>query len=363
MNSEEYVKIKEEGRKLFSSGNHEEIVKEMMDSDWEKIKKFPQKDYEETKKWQLKRISYLVDYAYQNIPLYKSKYDEIGFKIGDIKTWDDYDKLPILYKEELINGFPNDIVKEIKDFALSTRSSGSSGKFVTIAVSKEAIYKDTIQGFRQYYMQSNNEYHKNELVLFIYTCPWWIEKIGKDFRSEFLPTTTSVEQTIDYIKKNHPSIISTYPTYLEKIASCNIKLSDYGVKAIIVHSEQSNIRQRKMLSELLGVSVLDEYSSEELTRIALECPENNYHIEEYACYIETYNPNTLKKCKYGEEGVVIGTNLLNTATPIIKYWQGDIAIIDKPIKCKCGNRCRILTQIKGRYMDNVFTPDGEIIPA
>ena len=36
----------------------------------------------------------------------------------------------------------------------------------------------------------------------------------------------------------------------------------------------------------LDVYKRQEYSSEELTRIALECPEHIYHLEEDACYIE-----------------------------------------------------------------------------
>ena len=119
-------------------------------------------------------------------------------KKGDIKTWDDYEKLPILTKEELINGFPNDIVKKVEDFNISTRSSGSSGKFVTLAVSPEAIYNDTIQGFRQYCIQSGNKYDPQDIVLFIYTCPWWITEVNGLYKSEFLPTTTNTTSNLSF---------------------------------------------------------------------------------------------------------------------------------------------------------------------
>nr|MBP3258704.1 phenylacetate--CoA ligase family protein [Bacilli bacterium] len=363
MNNDEYIKIKEHAKEIFSDDSHKSRVREIMKNSWDNIRNFPYRDFDDIKKWQLERISYLVDYAYKNIPLYKKKYDAVGYKVGSIKTWDDYDKLPILYKEELIAGFPNEIVKEIDDFNLSTRSSGSSGKFLTLAVSLDAIYNDTIQGYRQYYLQSGNKYTKEDMVLYIYTCPWWIENLDSEYQTSFLPTTTPVDDAVKYIKQIRPSIISTYPTYLNKLSMTGIKLSDYGVKVVIVHSEQSNAMQRDMLSKALGVPVLDEYSSEELTRIALECPNHTYHLEEDACYIEIINPETLKRCDYGKEGVVVGTNLLNTATPIIKYWQGDLAVIDEPIDCECHNNCRVLKEIKGRYMDSIKTPTGEIIPA
>ena len=89
-----------------------------MKEKFESIKNFPYNDYKKIQEWQLKRISEIVDYAYENIPLYHKKYSEIGYRKGMIKTWEDYEKLPILYKNELIEGFPNEIVKDIEDFNL-----------------------------------------------------------------------------------------------------------------------------------------------------------------------------------------------------------------------------------------------------
>ena len=360
---DDYVNLVKNTRELFKQDVHEKKVQEMMDEKWTDIRNFPYQSYRKIRKWQLERIAYLVDYAYENIPLYRKKYDAVGYKKGSIKTWKDYEKLPILTKDELIEGFPDYIVKDRKDYSITTRSSGSSGRFVTLAVSKEAIYIDTIQGLRQYYIQSDNHYDPEDVILFIYTCPWWITSINNSYRQEFLPTTTKVEDAIKKIKELRPRIISTYPTYLEKISSKKIKLSDYGVETVIVHSEQSSRDFRKRLEKELDVKIVDEYSSEELTRIALECPHNHYHLEEDACYVEAVNPKTFKKVKYGEPGILVGTNLLNTATPIIRYNQGDLVILNKPIECDCHNNCRTLNKIQGRFMDSIKISSKEYVPA
>lgn len=361
--NDDYVNMKKNSKKIFKDKIHVNTIKELMKNEWTNIRNFPYQSYKKIRDWQLKRISEIVDYAYENIPLYRKKYDAIGFKKGDIKTWRDYNRLPILTKEELINGFPNDIVKNIEDFNISTRSSGSSGKFVTIAVSKDAIYNDTIQGFRQYYLQSDNRYDPKDTVLFIYTCPWWITNVDGLYKSEFLPTTTKVEVAIKKIKELRPKIISTYPTYLEKISSTGINLGEYGVDTVIVHSEQSSRSFRSKLEKELNVKIVDEYSSEEMTRIALECPHHTYHLEEDACYVEALDPKTFKKVKPGEPGVLVGTNLLNLSTPIIKYNQGDLVILDKPTKCECKNKCRTMKKIQGRLMDSVMINKNEYVPA
>lgn len=358
----EYVDLRKKGTKYMLLPLHEERLEEKLNTSWNSLRDFLYSPKENIRAWQLRRISYLVDYAYENIPLYHEKYSKIGYIPGSIKTWDDFYKLPYLHKEELISGFPDKIAKDRNDFLLSTRSSGSSGKFVTIAVSLEAIYKDTLQTIRQFYMQSGGKYNADDTILFIYTCPWWITEIKGKYKQDYLPTTTKVEVALKHIKQTRPRYISTYPTYLEKIASKGVKLSDYGVELVIVHSEQSNAKQRKMLSDALNVEVLDEYSSEELTRIALECPYHHYHLEEDACFIEIIDEKG-NKLDDGEMGIVVGTNLLNTSTPIIRYIQGDLASISKDEKCKCGSNARIIKGVEGRAMDSVLTPDGDKIPA
>lgn len=358
----EYVALRKKGEEYMKLPIHDLRLQKQLQESGNNLNQFLKQPLSNIQDWQLERIKFLVDYAFENIPLYQKKYSEVGYTKGGIKTWEDFYKLPYLHKEELINGFPDKIVRNIDDFMLSTRSSGSSGKFVTIAVSEDAIYKDTLQTVRQFKMQSGGEYSAEDTILYIYTCPWWVDNIGGKFKQDYLPTTTKVEDAIKYISKIRPKYISTYPTYLEKIASTGVKLSDYGVKLVIVHSEQSNLQQRKMLSDALDVKILDEYSSEELTRIALECPKHHYHLEEDACFIEIVDKNG-NKLPDGEIGIVVGTNLLNTATPIIRYIQGDLSKIVKNKKCNCGNNGRIVEGVKGRNMDSIITDTVEQIPA
>lgn len=358
----EYVALRKKGESYMTLPVHDEILQRQLKESENNLMCFLNQPLEDIRKWQLERLSYLVDYAFDSIPLYRKKYSEVGYVKGSIKTWADFYKLPYLRKEELIEGFPDEIVKDVNDFVLSTRSSGSSGKFVTIAVSEEAIYKDTLQAIRQFNMQSGGKYCAEDTILYIYTCPWWVNNIGGKYKQDYLPTTTNVEETVKYIMDTKPRYISTYPTYLEKIASTGVKLSNYGVELVIVHSEQSNAKQRKMLAELLDVNVLDEYSSEELTRIALECPKHQYHLEEDACFIEIIDKSG-KKLPDSEIGIVVGTNLLNTATPIIRYIQGDLAKIITHERCTCGNNGRIIEGVKGRNMDSIITDTGESIPA
>ncbi len=50
---------------------------------------------------QLRRVQELARYCYENSPLfYKKKFDELGVKPGDIKTWEDFRNLPSMMNKE-----------------------------------------------------------------------------------------------------------------------------------------------------------------------------------------------------------------------------------------------------------------------
>lgn len=152
------------------SSDHKKL-RSLFSNEWNSIRDFCHNSPDKIRNWQFNRIKQLVKYAYEKVPLYREKYSRVDFTPSDLKTWRDFRSLPMLTKEELINSFPDKTLSPDFDFEFTTRSSGSSGRFVTIVVSPEAIYKDTIQGIRQFYFQSGRNYNPNDLALFIYTSP------------------------------------------------------------------------------------------------------------------------------------------------------------------------------------------------
>jgi phenylacetate-CoA ligase len=112
--------------------------------------------FELIEKYQFERIRNLVTLAYEKIPVYREKYQKEGFEPEDLKSWEDYHCLPVITKDELIAAFPKQCVNpdyDINDL-FPTRSSGSSGKTLRIYVDPQAIITDTLQGIRQFWLQS-----------------------------------------------------------------------------------------------------------------------------------------------------------------------------------------------------------------
>ena len=339
------------------------LLRELYEAKMETILAFPKlsKDAIQARQWV--RIVDLVKYAYTHIPLYQELYGEVGFEPGDLKGWEDFHRLPTLSKERLIAAWPDKSVSPEHNFEFMTFSSGSSGRFVYVAVSEEGVHLDTLLGVRQIHMQSGRHLPEDSLVVHITTCPWWFDSVDGLYPMIFLNTRDSPESLVAAIRTHRPKVLTVYAGYLNKLIEVDPNFARNRLEWVIVHSEPSATNERATWSRTLGVPVREEYSSEELTRISLECPHGFHHLEEDACYTELLPPPSDHFSLPEGLGEVVGTNLLNKATPLIRYRQGDFTRFLSDETCACGSNFRRVAAPLGRIDDSIITPEGRSIPS
>jgi phenylacetate-CoA ligase len=328
----------------------------------DRVKKHPFQPLAEIRNQQLQRLKQLVINAYETVPFYHRLYREKGFDPGQLSTIDDFRKVPIVRKEDLQAAGEDAISSRFRGTNLfKTRSSGSSGNVLRIFVNLDAILKDTVQGVRQFWLQSSSKYEDDHLLTHIYTVPWWFDSIGGRYQTAFVSSLVTPEKITQILRELRPHIISLYPTNLESLTSYLDPASIERTYLSVVHSEISTKAQRTAWSEKLGFPVLDEYSSEELTRIALELPCGHYHVHEDSVFAEAVDSSG-EPVSPGETGLFVGTNLLNEAMPFIRYVQGDhIEKEDEDSECEIG--WSRLGPIQGRENDSFITSRGTLVPA
>lgn len=113
---------------------------------------------------------------------------------------------------------------------------------------------------------------------------------------------------------------------------------------------------RLRTQEEAGVDLIDLYSAEEVGTIAIQCPHSGlYHTMAEGLWIEVLAPDG-SPCRTGEIGRVVITDLLNYASPIVRYENGDYAEVG-PV-CGCGRGLPTLTRVLGRERNMVRLPDG-----
>jgi phenylacetate-CoA ligase len=137
---------------------------------------------------QFGQLRRLVHLAYREIPFYADKYRAVGFHPENLRSWADFERVPVVTKDELMQA---GLTKTVSsrwpiDDLFATRTFGTSGKTLLIRVNLDAILIDTLQGVRQFWLQSGLRFGPDDLTAMIYTVPWWFESVGDDFRSAFI---------------------------------------------------------------------------------------------------------------------------------------------------------------------------------
>lgn len=308
--------------------------------------------------YQLEKLKRRLTDAKNKVRLYQD------FNLVDpqeILSLADWQKIPILTKNDLLK-YPCEYSLN-SDYSLNnlilSRSSGSTGKALSIYYDHESYYLFIVATLRLYNMVFRYlPWHKQT---YIYSCPYPISSLFGAYPLNFISTLTPIPQIIQELKKNPPDIITCYPSHLLAISEMMTKDDFKAIrpKVINVNSEISTVREREYLSQKFGALVFDDYSSEELTRIASQCAEKNYHILDDINYLEIVDDNN-KLVPEGIVGNIIGTNLHNAAMPLLRYAQGDRAAIRTSI-CQCGRKFRVLEKLEGRKNDAFILPDGKQI--
>lgn len=317
----------------------------------------------EIRQQQLDRICALVEMAYSEIPIYRDKYKAAGFSPSDLRTYNDIQKIPVITKPELIAAFPTRCLNPRfrSDDLFATRSSGSSGQTLLIRVDYDAILTDTIQGIRQFSLQSGGRYRADDLLAHVYTVPWWYDSVDGKYPTAFISNVIPPARVAQHLRDLSPRILSCYPSNLEALLPYADEFSS-DLYLAVTHSEYSSRYARKIWSDRLGCPVLDEYSSEEATRIALEMPGGTYHVCEDSVHLDVLDPTTLKPQVPGQPGTAVITNLLNEAMPFIRYVQGDS--VTQPAEPRsCVINWSQISCIGGRINDAFINKHGRKVPA
>jgi phenylacetate-CoA ligase len=174
---------------------------------------------------------------------------------------------------------------------------------------------------------------------------------------EAMPITRSVQELCGWLREFEPEYLLALPSVaaglvaeLERTGARLERLRGIRTVSETVHSELREAARR-----VLGVPVHDSYTSQEAGIMATECPEHgSYHVSE-TILLEVLDAKN-QPCRPGEVGRIVLTDLINFATPLIRYEIGDYAEAGGP--CACGRGLPTVRRILGRERNLVLLPDG-----
>jgi len=172
------------------------------------------------------------------------------------------------------------------------------------------------------------------------------------------PMESDVARQAEWLADLNPGYLLTFPNNLSALLDCFELSGRYpaGLKGVRTIGETLPDGLRRRCHAVLGVDIVDLFSSEEAGTIALQCPETGlYHVQAESLLLEVLDEDG-KACAPGMTGRIVLTDLHNFATPLIRYDTGDYAEVGPP--CPCGRGLPTLARILGRQRNMLVLPDG-----
>jgi phenylacetate-CoA ligase len=171
------------------------------------------------------------------------------------------------------------------------------------------------------------------------------------------PPTLPISEVVRWLVAFSPQHLLVLPSCLAGIIA-ELETTGQrlpGLQSLRTLSETVTPHLRTEARRLFGLPVDDCYSSQEFGVMALQCPEaGTYHVAE-PILLEVVDPEG-RACAPGQTGRLLVTDLINFATPLIRYEIGDFAEVGEA--CPCGRNLAPIRRFLGRERNLVLLPDG-----
>lgn len=325
---------------------------------------------EELEEIQWKVFSNLLADSQKYVPYYREVLG--GGSVQDVKCIDDLQKLPLLEKEVLRTS-PESLIDERyeKKKLLVVYTTGTTGTPLKIYCTPEvrkknyAYYSRFLQQAGITYLGKRATFGGRIVVPHAQTEPpfWRYSYFQKNILfSSYHLTEKNIPSYITALRKIQPEYIDTYPSSLFTIAKYAQQqgISLEGItKAITTSAETLFPEQRKIIEDVFGVKIFDQYGAAEMCVFVGQCSYGSYHVHSDYAIIEFLRGDG-SPARPGEEAEVVCTGLINSVMPLIRYRIGDQAVLSDRL-CKCGSPFPVVEKIIGRADDVILTPDGRRI--
>lgn len=315
---------------------------------------------------QNEKLKSLIKHAYETVPFYHELMKKSNLVPSDIQTTDDLTKFPAVTKDQLKEHTPYRTISSLFQLnrLIPRFTSGSTGEPFKYYITKEEKIRKRA-AFARFWRWGGWEFG-NRLVN-IMSAPNSMFQKNSFFRSaesfllatKFIPASGLGPNTLDEVIKFQPQCIHGYTSSIYCLAEYAKKRGIHlNLKGILTSSETLLPRQRRIIEDVFGAKVYDEYGGEDMTFMA-QCEKTDlYHANAENVIIELVKDG--KKVALGETGEVLITSLNRYAMPFIRYRIGDLAR-QSARACSCGRGLPTYENIEGRISDTIVTSSGRNI--
>lgn len=316
------------------------------------------------------QIKELIDRVLETSPFYKKVFKNAGLTAEDIKTPEDFEKIPFTDKEALREAYPMGLLSVPQEQVVRIHStSGTTGTPVIIPYTKQDV-EDWATMFARCFEIAGVT--NKDVIQITPGYGLWTAGIGFQAGCEKLGamaipmgpgnTDKQFQMMID-LKSTVLCSTSSYALLIAEEAQRRGIKDKLSLKRGIIGSELWGDLMRKRIERELNIELFDIYGLTEIygPGIAIDCDKHEgLHYFDDFLYFEVIDSNG-NPVKDGEWGELVVTTLKKQAAPLIRYRTHDLTRkLTK--KCSCGREYPMIDRIMGRTDDMVKVKGVNIYP-
>jgi phenylacetate-CoA ligase len=322
---------------------------------------------------QLARLRTQLARVYVNVPLYRRKFDEAGFRPEQLETLADLTCVPFTVKDDLREAYPFDMFAvPQRDIVRVHSSSGTTGQISVVGYTRGDIERWSDLMARTLACAGATA---NDVVQVTYGYGLFTGGLGAHYGSERLGAMTvpvsggNTARQVQILKDFGVTVLACTPSYAlliaETAASMGVDVRELPLKIGVFGAEPWSEGMRKQIEQTMGIRAIDIYGLSEVMGpgVASECVhQSGLHVFEDHFIIEIIDPQTLEPVSDGEQGEVVFTTLTKEGIPVIRYRTRDISRM-VPGECACGRTFRRMERVTGRTDDMLIIRGVNVYPS
>ncbi|MEV7289529.1 phenylacetate--CoA ligase PaaK [Streptomyces sp. NPDC093252] len=327
---------------------------------------------DEIRALQLTRLRATLRHAYDNVELYRKKFDAAGVTPDDCRTLADLARFPFTTKADLRDTYPFGMFAVPMDRIRRVHaSSGTTGRPTVVGYTEGdvSMWADVVA--RSIRAAGGRPGHK---VHVSYGYGLFTGGLGAHYGAEragctVIPASGGMTaRQVQIIQDFRPEIIMVTPSYmltlLDEFERQGIDPRTSSLKVGIFGAEPWTEEMRREMEERLDIHAVDIYGLSEVIGpgVAQECVDtkDGLHVWEDHFYPEVVDPFTDEVMADGESGELVFTSLTKEALPIVRYRTRDLTRL-LPGTARPG--FRRIEKITGRCDDMIILRGVNVFPS
>lgn len=317
--------------------------------------------------------------VYRNSAHYRRQWDELGWHPNELRAVEDLAALPFTSKKDFQRSLEDS--PPYGDFLAVPRervarvhfSSGTTGSPTPVCWTTEDLDRWAELYARCAYSQG---VRPGDVYQCLFGFAWFVGGLGGTLGYTKLGATVipggsgDTERQIDTIFRYGTTAVGGTPSFLLHLADrareLGRPLADSSVRHVMVGGEPGGAvaATRALIEREWGARCFDGYGCLEFQPIAWECEaQSGGHLAEDFVYAEVVDPVTREPVPDGEPGVLVLTHLDKQACPLVRWWTGDVVVLDRS-ECACGRtHARLKGGVRGRADDMLVVRGVNVFPS